>query len=128
LSRALKADAVAAEEGCMRITIPCPECAGEKRPLRACEGCRSEGAADHELTTWRALLHAFHISRISAEPRRAVAPAPGRARPIRVSVLIDDAGESAEMPLEIPESSIPAADPLSFDWGESTGFRLRKSA
>jgi hypothetical protein len=113
----------------MMITIPCAGCTREKRPLTACPWCEAEGAADQEMTTWRGLLHAFHVTRITAEPRRAPAPERGRARPIRVSVVMaEDGDEAAVEAIVVPESVLPARDPLSFDWDESRGFRLRKSA
>lgn len=113
----------------MMITIPCAGCTREKRPLMACPWCEAQGAADQEMTTWRGLLHAFHVTRITAEPRRAPAPERARTRPIRVAVVIDgDEHDTVTEPIVVPESALPAHDPLSFDWDEPRGFRLRKSA
>jgi hypothetical protein len=114
----------------MMITIPCAACTRDKRPLAACPSCDAAGPADQEMATWRGLLHAVHATRITAEPRRTPVPPAARIRPIRVSVVLtgDDDGATVE-PLVVPESStLPAHDPLSFDWDEPRGFRLRKSA
>jgi hypothetical protein len=129
LEQALKVGARAAEEGCMMITIPCAACTRDKRPLASCPSCAGRGPAEQEMATWRGLLHAVHATRITAEPRRAPAPAGARIRPIRVSVVVtgDEDGATVE-PIAVPESGLPAHDPLSFDWDEPRGFRLRKSA
>ena len=113
----------------MQITVPCHACTEAKRPLSPCPWCSSDAAPQSETAAWRSALHAFHLARITAEPRLTPAPPAKLARPIQVVVTMGGAVVTSTDPILIPDSVVPAADPLSFDWDESRGLRrLRRSA
>lgn len=116
----------------MQITVACHRCNEPKRPLSPCPACSAAPLAEPELHAWRLSLHAHHLARITSTPHASVEPAPARTpvAPRRLVIQLEEtvaASVPPALPIITPDTTMPAEEPLSFDWGDDSD-ELRRSA